>query len=105
MSLTDMLAELGVGIEDFTGQAAVRVAFHPDVYKQLQRLSRPAFAAALNAVIALLPDPRPAGVKKLAGSGSDWRIRVGEYRILYEVDDPADTLTVFRVAHRREAYR
>lgn len=83
----------------------MKVAFHPDVYKQLQRLPRPVFAAALNAVIALVQDPRPAGVKKLAGSADDWRIRVGEYRILYEIDDSADTLTVLRVAHRREAYR
>lgn len=83
----------------------MKVAFHPDVYKQLQRLPRPAFVGALNAVIALAQDPRPAGVKKLAGSGSDWRIRVGEYRILYEIHDSANTLTVLRVAHRREAYR
>jgi len=83
----------------------VNVQFHPDVYKQLQGLPRPVFAAALNAIIGLAQDPRPSGVKKLAGSRSDWRIRIGEYRIVYEINDKAQTITVMRVAHRRESYR
>lgn len=82
----------------------MRIAFHPDVYKELQRLPRQIFPAVLNATIALLNDPRPAGVKKLTGSSSDWRIRIGEYRIIYEIDDTARTTTVLRVAHRRDAY-
>lgn len=81
------------------------IACHPDVYKELQRLPRQAFPAVLNAIIALAHDPRPAGVKKLAGSSSDWRIRIGEYRVIYEIDDTARTMTVLRVAHRRDAYR
>ena len=81
------------------------VAFHPDVYKQLQQLPRPAFSAALNAIIALPHNPRPPGVKKLAGSRSDWRIRIGEYRIIYEIDDTAKTVTGLQVEHRRDVYR
>jgi mRNA interferase RelE/StbE len=83
----------------------VNVEFHPDVYKQLQRLPRSVFAAALDAIIALARDPRPPGVKKLAGSRDDWRVRIGEYRIVYQVDDRLRTVTVMRVAHRRESYR
>jgi mRNA interferase RelE/StbE len=83
----------------------VNVQFHPDVYKQLQGLPRTAFAAALRAIIELTRDPRPPGVKKLAGSSADWRLRIGEYRIVYEIDDKAKTVTVMRVAHRRESYR
>jgi mRNA interferase RelE/StbE len=83
----------------------VNVRFHPDVYKQLQRLPRGVFAAALEAIIALTRDPRPPGVKKLAGSRNDWRVCIGEYRIVYEVDDTAQTVTVMRVSHRREVYR
>jgi mRNA interferase RelE/StbE len=82
----------------------VNVAFHPDVYKQLQQLPRTVFAVALSA-IGLTHNPRPAGVKKLVGSRSDWRIRIGEYRIVYEIDDTTKTVTILGVAHRRDAYR
>lgn len=83
----------------------MKVQFHPDVYKQLQRLPRPIFARVLNAIIALGREPRPSGVKKLVGSTSGWRIRIGEYRILYEIDHSAGTVTVYSVAHRRETYQ
>lgn len=83
----------------------MNVQFHPDVYKQLQNLPRPAFAAALEVILTLAHTPRPAGVKKLAGSRGDWRVRIGEYRIIYEIDDRAKTVTVMRVAHRRDSYR
>lgn len=83
----------------------MNVAFHPDVYKQLQQLPRQVFSAALNAIIALTHNPQPVGVKKLVGSRSDWRIRIGEYRIIYEIDDTANTITVLQVEHRRDAYR
>lgn len=83
----------------------MNVAFHPDVYKQLQQLPRHVFSATLHAIIALTHNPRPVGVKKLVGSRSDWRIRIGEYRIIYEIDDAAKTVTVMQVEHRRDAYR
>lgn len=83
----------------------VKVQFHPDVYKQLQSLLRPVFAAALEVILALVHNPRPAGVKKLAGSRSDWRVRIGEYRIVYEINDRDRGITVMRVAHRRDSYR
>ncbi len=53
----------------------------------------------------LIETPRPPGAKKLVGRQLDWRIRVGNYRILYEVDDEASIITVWRIAHRREVYR
>jgi len=49
-------------------------------------------------------NPRPAGAIKLQGEGS-YRIRVGVYRILYDIDDQEQTVVVYRVKHRREAYR
>lgn len=83
----------------------MNVAFHPDVYKQLQQLPRQVFAPALRAVIGLAHDPRPAGVRKLVGSRNDWRLRIGEYRLVYEIDDRAGTVTVMQVRHRRDVYR
>ena len=58
------------------------------------------------AVLQELADsPRPKGVKKLVGQENEWRIRVGDYRVLYEVDDATRIVKIFRIAHRREAYR
>ena len=48
--------------------------------------------------------PRPPGCKKLKGADKEWRIRVGDYRIVYEIDDAAKTVDVTRIAHRREVY-
>jgi mRNA interferase RelE/StbE len=49
--------------------------------------------------------PLPRGAKKLTGSEQDWRIGVGDYRILYEIDSELKQVTVWRISHRREAYR
>jgi mRNA interferase RelE/StbE len=65
----------------------------------------PAAAALIDArILAPAGSPRPLGCKKLAG-GEGWRVRVGDYRVVYEVDDAAATVTIVRVAHRREVYR
>jgi mRNA interferase RelE/StbE len=48
--------------------------------------------------------PRPTGCKKLKGGDKEWRIRVGDYRIVYVIDDRAKTVDVTRIAHRREVY-
>ena len=54
----------------------------------------------------LANNPRPNGVVKLSGrTGSGWRVRVGEYRILYRIDDDSRGVEVYRIKHRREAYR
>jgi mRNA interferase RelE/StbE len=52
----------------------------------------------------LADNPRPPGTKKLTGD-EGYRLRVGVYRILYEIDDENQVITVYRVKHRREAYR
>jgi len=52
----------------------------------------------------LQENPRPSGAKKLRGT-TDYSLRVGVYRILYDIDDDAHIVTVYRVKHRREAYR
>jgi mRNA interferase RelE/StbE len=57
------------------------------------------------AIDGLITQPRPPGCKKLSGSRSEWRIRVGDYRILYEIDDRARQVCVYAVGHRREIYR
>ncbi len=54
---------------------------------------------------ALANDPRPAGAIRLKGQENLWRIRVGDYRVVYEVRDKVLLVLVVRVAHRREVYR
>jgi len=56
-------------------------------------------------MLALAENPRPPGCKKLKDTERTWRIRVGVYRILYDIDDSGATLTVLRIGHRKEIYR
>lgn len=83
----------------------MKVQFHPDVLKQLQRLPRTELETALRVIIDLSHDPRPVGAKKLVGAANDWRVRFGQYRIVYGIDDAAGEITVFVVAKRSDAYR
>ncbi|WP_343600657.1 type II toxin-antitoxin system RelE/ParE family toxin [Mycobacterium sp.] len=83
----------------------MRISFHPDVLKQLQRLPRGELEVALQVVIGLSHDPRPVNAKKLVGSQRDWRVRFGQYRVVYSIDDAAGEVMVFNVAKRSDAYR
>lgn len=87
------------------GCRVVKVAFHPDVLKQLQCLPRETFETALQRIIGLAHDPHPNGAKKLIGAHDDWRIRFGQYRIVYEIDDAEQTIIIFTVAKRSDTYR
>ena len=73
--------------------------------KDLRRLSDQVHDRVIEGIAALANDPRPVGSKKLAGSKSNWRIRVGDYRVLYEIADIVRIVRVYRVRHRRDAYR
>ncbi len=60
----------------------------------------------IEATMSLLEsNPRPPGCRKLVGFKNEWRLRVGDYRVLYIIDDDQSLVIVARVAHRREAYR
>jgi mRNA interferase RelE/StbE len=59
----------------------------------------------IRAIRALATNPRPRGCRKIVGSVADWRVRVGEYRIVYEIDDARRTVRIMYVRHRRDAYR
>jgi len=57
------------------------------------------------AIGGLAADPRPPGCKKLAGNADYYRIRIGDYRVLYEVRDRDILVLVIKIGHRREVYR
>jgi mRNA interferase RelE/StbE len=72
--------------------------------KELSRLSNEIHDRIIERLITLQDDPRPQGTKKLRGR-EGYRLRVGDYRILYLVDDAEQKIEVYSVAHRREVYR
>jgi mRNA interferase RelE/StbE len=81
-----------------------RLEVRASVQKDLRRLPRADLERILSRIADLATDPRPPGCERLSGVPL-WRIRQGDYRILYEVLDEVVTVIVVRVAHRREAYR
>jgi len=58
-----------------------------------------------DALRALAENPYPHGCRKVSGSTSDWRIRVGDHRVIYAIDKAAHAVRVMRIRHRREVYR
>ena len=73
--------------------------------RDLKRLPPADFRRIIPPIKSLAENPRPPGCHKIAGSTNDWRIRVGDYRVIYEIDDRATEVRVMRVRHRREVYR
>ena len=73
--------------------------------KDLSRLSTQVHRRVSEAILALAADPRPEGCRKLVGGEGDWRIRVGDYRVIYQIADTVRIVRVHRVRHRREVYR
>jgi mRNA interferase RelE/StbE len=71
----------------------------------LQQLPKHVYNRAIQRVRRLSENPRPEGCRKLEGSINDWRLRVGDYRVIYEIDDSHKRVNVMRIKHRREAYR
>ncbi len=81
-----------------------RVLIVPRAQKELEALPKGAFESVRDSILALVHSPRPPGCIKLSGR-EGWRIREGDYRVIYEIEDGSKTVTVLRVRHRREVYR
>jgi mRNA interferase RelE/StbE len=77
----------------------------PSAKKSLAKLPRADQAKVDRLIIALAENPRPAGCVKLSGQSHLWRIRSGDYRIVYEIRDQTLIVVVVTIAHRREVYR
>jgi mRNA interferase RelE/StbE len=72
--------------------------------KELDALDNALFGRIDKRILALASNPRPTGCKKLKGYKDQWRIRIGDYRMIYIINDSTKTVTVTHVAHRREVY-
>lgn len=81
-----------------------RVEFTGAAARQVKKLPRPARDRVLDAIEDLQDDPRPHGAKKLVGEQTAWRIRIGDYRVTYDLPDAELIVTVVREGHRREVY-
>ncbi|MFC1944395.1 type II toxin-antitoxin system RelE/ParE family toxin [Chloroflexota bacterium] len=85
-----------------------KIELRKKVQKSLDVIPEDDFSAIIEAIWGLKDDPRPRGVEKLKGLGRIdvlWRIRQGDYRIVYSIDDSQKLVTIVRVGHRREVYR
>jgi mRNA interferase RelE/StbE len=73
--------------------------------RDLKRLPSQVLSRVVRDLQELSQNPRPSGCRKLVSTANDYRIRVGDYRILYEVRDDVREVRILRVRHRREVYR
>lgn len=73
--------------------------------KQLNNLPKDVGDRMVEKILLLAEDPRPAGTKKLKGYDNEYRIRVGNYRVRYEVDDEQSIVTVLSCRHRKDVVR
>ena len=85
--------------------AQYEVRVQDSAQKELLRLPRQIAARMINALRLLETTPRSANSRKLYRSDDSYRIRVGDYRIVYRIDDNAKLVTVYRIGHRGEVYR
>ena len=82
-----------------------KVVVRPRVWKDLHPLPESVKQRLLDEMTALSEEPRPRGCQKLVDSHNSWRVRVGDYRILYVIDDNENQVVVYRVRHRKDVYR
>jgi mRNA interferase RelE/StbE len=82
-----------------------QIIIMPTAEKSMDKIPLPVRRHIADAIEELRSDPRPTGVVKLAGDENLWRIRIGNYRVVYEIHDDRLVVLVLRVAHRKDAYR
>jgi mRNA interferase RelE/StbE len=73
--------------------------------KEIRNLEKPVASRVAAAIDALIAAPHPPGCRKLEGEDDSWRVRVGDYRIIYTIDDRAAAIWIIAVRHRSDAYR
>lgn len=82
-----------------------RVEISPAAARQLRKLDVSA-RHRIDGVIALLAEnPRPPSARRLVGGEGEWRVRTGDFRVIYDIDDGVLVILIIAVGHRREIYR
>ena len=85
--------------------ARFSIQWRASTKKDIRNLPRQEVARVIEAVSALADDPLAHGSQKLSGSERTYRIRVGDYRVIYEVFSDARLVEIQRVRHRKDVYR
>jgi mRNA interferase RelE/StbE len=81
-----------------------RVVLSGSVEHDIRRIGKTNLGRIMSVVESLSHSPFPKGCKKLRASQSGYRVRVGDYRIIYEIDTEERIVTVFHIRHRKDAY-
>lgn len=81
-----------------------KLFFKASAEKELRRISKPFIQKIIQKIESLSVQPRPQSVQVLRGDDRYYRIRQGDYRIIYEISDDEKTVTIIKVGHRREVY-
>lgn len=84
---------------------AYRLQILPAARRQLEHLPRQPQLRVREAIRGLAANPHPHGAKLLSGDHSMWRIRVGDYRVLYQIRGDTLVVLIVRIGHRRDVYR
>jgi len=82
-----------------------KVELKKSAEKALFKLPKPMIGKVINLLQELSIDPRPNGCKKLTGANNTYRVRVGDYRILYSILDDILIIDVIKIGHRKEIYK
>ena len=84
--------------------SSYRVLLTSSAERELKKLPSTIVARVISRLESLAHDPRPAGCKKLQGGDREWRIRVGDYRVIYMIADKKFLVEVTRIRHRSDVY-
>jgi len=85
--------------------ASYKIEVKPSASRELEKLPREMIPRVVAVIRDLAENPYPQGVKKLAGFERTYRIRVGDYRILYDIFKKKLVIEIIRVRHRKDAYK
>ncbi len=84
--------------------AEYAITFARSARRELEALEAKVVARIFQRIESLGKEPRPSGCKKLVGSKSLWRIRIGDYRVVYAIYDDKQSVDIVAVRHRKDAY-
>ncbi|MEH2363014.1 type II toxin-antitoxin system RelE family toxin [Nostoc sp.] len=81
------------------------IVISKSVQKQIDNLPNDVIERVIEKIQNLVSEPRPDGIVKLKGSDNEYRIRIGDYRVRYEIDDESQLVQILQCKHRKDVYR
>lgn len=84
--------------------ASYKILFRRSAEKELRKISQPFLRLIIDKIQQLSIHPRPPGIQMLKGENRYFRLRQGDYRIVYDLDDSSKAITIIKIGHRREVY-